>query len=81
MVSLCLDGRFDEARPIHDRMSELYKLLFADGNPAGIKAALHCKGLVENVLRLPLLPATAPTTERIAEIISSLEAHPILTEP
>lgn len=77
MVELCLEGRHKEAAPIHERMTELYKLLFADGNPAGIKAALHHKGMIENVLRLPLLPATEPTCVRIGEILDQLEKSPV----
>lgn len=81
MVELCLEGRFEEARPIHERLTEFYKLLFADGNPAGIKAALHHKRMVDNVLRLPLVPATGPTCARIGEILDRLAADPVLPTP
>lgn len=56
----CTADRIDEAlRPV-------YKPLFADGNPAGVKALLATRGTIANVLRLPLVPATADTTDALA---------------
>lgn len=75
MVHLTIDGRLDEAGQIHDCFDELYKLMFVDGNPAGVKAALHHMGLIENVLRLPLVEATSGTAKRIGEIIDSFDSR------
>lgn len=72
MVNLCLDGKFDEAEPIHRRFGEMYKLLFVDGNPAGIKGLLHSMGMIENVLRLPLVPASEGVCLRMAQIAVGL---------
>jgi len=55
MVTHALQGRMEEAKTLHYQMLPLIDLLFADGNPAGIKAALHIKGICENNLRLPLV--------------------------
>jgi len=55
MVQACLNARFDEARPLHYALSEFTRLLFADGNPGGIKAALKILGIADEVVRLPLV--------------------------
>lgn len=72
MVRLCLKGKFKEALPIHHRFTELFGLLFVDGNPAGVKCALNARGLCENELRLPLVPTRVSTNEKIHKIMSSL---------
>ena len=56
MVRLCIDGNFQKALPIHYSFTKLYDELFVDGNPAGVKALLNKLGIIENVLRLPLVP-------------------------
>jgi 4-hydroxy-tetrahydrodipicolinate synthase len=56
MVRLCLKGDFDTARPLHYKCLEGNDLLFAENNPAGVKAFLYEMGLIENVVRLPLVP-------------------------
>ena len=56
MVRAALDGDFDTARQQHYAVSDIIQLLFADGNPAGIKAVLNILELCENRLRLPLVP-------------------------
>ena len=53
MIRLEFNGEYDAARKIHHCFTELYKLLFVDGNPAGVKALLNDMGMIENVLRLP----------------------------
>ncbi|WP_294246646.1 4-hydroxy-tetrahydrodipicolinate synthase [uncultured Chryseobacterium sp.] len=58
MVQLAFDGKVSEAYEIHNRLVDLTRLIFAEGNPCGIKAVLAEKGLVKNYLRLPLVPAS-----------------------
>ena len=72
MVRLCLQGRFQEAHPIHWRFNELFNLLFVDGNPAGVKCTLHALGLIKNELRLPLVPTRMSTDEKIRKLLGSL---------
>lgn len=72
MVRLCLAGKFQEALPIHWRFNELFNLLFVDGNPAGVKCALNALGLIENELRLPLVPTRMSTNEKIHKLLDSL---------
>lgn len=69
MVGLCLQGKYQDARKIHYDLLEIMDALFEDGNPAGIKAALHSMGIVENNLRLPLVKASDATYGKIAGLI------------
>lgn len=72
MVRLCLDHRFDEALRIHFKFTELFNLMFVDGNPAGVKCALNALGMIENELRLPLIPTRLSTNEKIHALLSEL---------
>lgn len=72
MVRLALNGDYPNARQIHHKFTELFKLLFVDGNPAGVKAMLHSMGLIENELRLPLVPTRITTMEKISAIVKEL---------
>lgn len=75
MVRLALQGDYDAARHIHHQFTELFKLLFVDGNPAGVKAMLSSMGLIDNELRLPLVPARITTMGEIASIVKALNLH------
>lgn len=72
MVRLCLDHRFDEALKIHFKFTELFNLMFVDGNPAGVKCALNALGMISNELRLPLVPTRLSTNEKIHSLIAEL---------
>lgn len=72
MVRLALNGDYESARNIHHKFAELFKLLFVDGNPAGVKAMLHAMGMIENQLRLPLVPTRLTTMEKISSILKEL---------
>ena len=72
MVRLALRGDFEHALPIHHKFAELFKLLFVDGNPAGVKAMLNVMGLIENKLRLPLVPTRITTFEKMRVILDQL---------
>ncbi|MDR0796653.1 MAG: 4-hydroxy-tetrahydrodipicolinate synthase [Tannerella sp.] len=69
MVHLALNSDYENARIIHAGLLELFELLFVDGSPAGIKSMLNIMGLIENIVRLPLVPARTATYERIREIL------------
>jgi 4-hydroxy-tetrahydrodipicolinate synthase len=56
MVRLCLNGKLSEARVINDRLIDAYDLMFRENNPAGIKGFLHEMGMLENIMRLPVVP-------------------------
>ena len=72
MIRLEFQGEYEPARKIHHMITELYSLLFVDGNPAGVKALLHEMGFIENQLRLPLVPTKVSTLQKMAEILKSL---------
>ena len=72
MVRLAREGDYEKALQIHHRFTELFKLLFVDGNPAGVKCVLHAMGMIENELRLPLVPTRLTTYEQIRRVLSQL---------
>lgn len=72
MIRLEFRGEYEPARKIHHMFTELYKLLFVDGNPAGVKALLSEMGYIENNLRLPLVPTRITTREKMAQILREL---------
>lgn len=72
MVRLALNGDYKNALTIHHRFTELFSLLFVDGNPAGVKCMLNLMGACENVLRLPLVPTRITTMEKMNKIVKSL---------
>ena len=72
MVRLALRGEYSSSLTIHHKFTELFKLLFVDGNPAGVKAMLSEMGMIQNVLRLPLVPTRLTTMEKISQIVREL---------
>ncbi len=72
MVRLALAGDYDNARTIHHGFTELFELLFVDGNPAGAKSMLNAMGFIENKLRLPLVSTRITTFEKIREVLRQL---------
>ena len=72
MVRLALQGDYESARQIHHRFTELIELLFVEGNPAGVKSMLAVMGFIENKLRLPLVPNTIKTYEKIRLVLNQL---------
>ena len=72
MVRLALAGDYDSARTIHHSFTELFSLLFIDGNPAGAKSMLNAMGFIENKLRLPLVPTRITTFEKIRDVLRQL---------
>ena len=65
MINLCLQGNFKEARTIHFSLLEAYNLMFAENNPAGVKAFMFEKGLLLNELRLPVTPLSKPLHDAV----------------
>jgi 4-hydroxy-tetrahydrodipicolinate synthase len=65
MVRLCLQDDFAAARPLHYKCLEGNDLLFAENNPAGVKAFLFEMGIIENVLRLPLMPLSSSIHQKV----------------
>ena len=72
MVRLALNGDYDSALRIHHEFTELFSLLFVDGNPAGVKAMLNAMGYISNKLRLPLVPTRITTYEKMRVVLDNL---------
>jgi len=73
MIRLQMRGEYDPARKIHHRFTDLFSLLFVDGNPAGVKFMLHEMGFIQNVLPLPLVPMRIKNMQRMSEILKELK--------
>lgn len=58
MVQLAFDKKVDEAYEIHNKLVEITRLIFAEGNPCGVKVILAEMGIIKNYLRLPLVAAS-----------------------
>jgi 4-hydroxy-tetrahydrodipicolinate synthase len=65
MVKYAADGNYAEARALHYQMFPLIKVLFLDGNPAGIKYAMKVAGMDTGEMRLPLWEASDATKKQI----------------
>ncbi len=65
MMQAMKEGRTDEALTLHYAMMRMNQLIFADGNPAGIKCLMSHIGLCKNILRLPLVPVNEKVEEEI----------------
>ncbi|MDL2322872.1 4-hydroxy-tetrahydrodipicolinate synthase [Bacteroidales bacterium OttesenSCG-928-A17] len=72
MVRLALAGDYSNALTIHHSFTELFELLFVDGNPAGVKSMLNMMGYIQNELRLPLIPTRITTYEKIRNVLLEL---------
>jgi 4-hydroxy-tetrahydrodipicolinate synthase len=73
MVQQALKNNFRTARDIQFRLLELTGLLFADGNPSGIKAMMSTMGLCQNYLRLPLVPVNKSVQAHIVKAMEVLK--------
>jgi len=71
MIRLCLKGDFEHARTIHYKLLQAYDMLFAENNPAGVKAFLYEKGLIENELRLPVTPVSTALQQEIKKYLAA----------
>ena len=70
MVRQGLQGNFKEAKAINDNLIEAYDLMFAENNPAGVKAFMYEAGLIENVVRLPLVPLSSGWHTQVKQYIN-----------
>ncbi len=59
MVRLCLKNDFPAAKKINDTLLDAYDLMFIENNPAGVKAFMYEQGLIQNTVRLPVVPLSA----------------------
>ena len=72
MVRAALQFDFETAKTINDQLLQAYDLLFCENNPAGVKYFLHQLGLIQNQLRLPLVPLSAPVAAKVQHYLKEL---------
>jgi len=72
MIRLCLQADFATAAPLHLSMVELTRMIFAEGNPAGVKAALKHLGVCGDAVRLPLVTVSPALEQQIIAEVKSL---------
>lgn len=65
MVQLAFDGKVKEAYDIHNKLVDITRLIFAEGNPCGVKTILAEMGIIKNTLRLPLTKASEDLQDKI----------------
>ncbi len=76
LIHLAMEGKLNEADDLQDKFRELNIQLFANGNPAGIKALLKQMELLEhNALRLPLIPASKDVSLALDEARQALDTY------
>ncbi len=72
LINYCLKGDYANALPTHYSLLEITRLMFAEGNPAGVKATLKQLGICDDVVRLPLVKASAQLNESLAKQLEQL---------
>jgi 4-hydroxy-tetrahydrodipicolinate synthase len=68
MIHNSLNGDFASAKKINDQLLPAYELMFCENNPAGIKAFLAEQNIIQNYLRLPLVPLSAQVHEKVKRL-------------
>lgn len=72
LVNSCIANDYRKADADFEHLHEMMELLFAEGNPTGIKAMLTVLGICENQLRLPLVPASETLLNRVRTAIRNI---------
>ena len=73
MIKLAKESKVKEAYAIHNQLVELIRLIFAEGNPCGVKTVLAEMGIIKNHLRLPLIKASENLQDRIKAEMKNLQ--------
>lgn len=77
MIRFCLEGNYHQARIINQTLIPVYELLFIENNPAGVKAFMHLHQLLNNQLRLPLVPLSEEVYSRVKDLWQLLQVKGI----
>lgn len=72
MVNAALENNFEKACQLHYKLLDGLDLLFVENNPAGVKAFLAEMGLIQNSLRLPLVPLSSPFHEKVKAFLKTI---------
>lgn len=73
LVHATMQGNYAEAEQIQKQLSPLYGLLFKEGSPCGVKALMADRGVLENVMRLPLVPVSDALKKEILNGFAGIE--------
>jgi 4-hydroxy-tetrahydrodipicolinate synthase len=73
MVNHALKGNLKSAQAMHYKLTDFFQAMFAEGNPAGVKAALEILGIISNNLRLPLTPVSNSHYKKLEKIIQQIK--------
>jgi 4-hydroxy-tetrahydrodipicolinate synthase len=71
LVNYCLHNEYKQAKLVNDKLMPAYELLFAENNPAGAKAFLHELGLIENIVRLPVVPLSGELHQQVKTYLNA----------
>ena len=71
MIRFCQQQDFKSAKPINDKLMNAYRLMFVENNPAGVKAFLYEMNLIENELRLPLVPLSHKYHQEVKDYVAT----------
>ncbi len=74
MIQHCLKGDFKTAKRVNDQLMDAYEIMFGENNPSGVKAIMAEMGLIENTLRLPLVPLSERWNSKINPYLSKEKA-------
>ncbi len=72
MVRLSLAGKYEQARPLHYKYTDIINSMFAEGSPSGVKAYLAEMGICKNTFRLPVYPVSPKHMEKIKQLMKSV---------
>ena len=72
LATLCKEGKYTEARDIHNKLLYITDLCFVEGNPCGVKYILQELGVGKDFVRLPLVPISSTLKMKIKEEIAKL---------
>ncbi len=75
MVEAASNGDLRKAQRLHHQLSNVVKMLFLETNPIPVKAMLYLMGKIENELRLPLVPASETTMEKLRKCVENLRSE------
>lgn len=75
MVRFAIKGDLKKALPLHYRLLPLMNAIFEEGNPTGVKALLEAEGLITNILRLPLVKASKPLTNKLTTLYNEMKSE------
>jgi 4-hydroxy-tetrahydrodipicolinate synthase len=71
MVRQALAGNYDKARTLHYKLTDIIENLFVEGNPGGVKSVLKHMKIMNDYMRLPLVPVGKRTADKLAELVDT----------